>query len=149
MLFARLPDTARDIYYRDIIGNISTSAVRLGDNSVEMEVRVYTEWWIPIQGEDSSLLAPPAAPSAPACWKERVRPCRRHRWQSIRCARLALCAQIETRFPMFGGWKTQWYQGYNLPADRFISAAGDEYTLSIDLGVPFENVVTDKITVCS
>jgi len=91
-LFARLPETATDIYYRDIIGNISTSAVRDGDSAVEME--------------------------------------------------------IETRFPMFGGWKTQWYQGYNLPASKFISVAnGDEYTLSIDLGVPFENVVTDKINV--
>ena len=38
LLTARLPETATDIYYRDIIGNISTSAVREGDDAVEMEV---------------------------------------------------------------------------------------------------------------
>ena len=84
----------------------------------------------------------------------------RWRWRCVRqqaprldllpLCRACVCAwQIETRFPMFGGWKTQWYQGYNLPASRFISQSGDEYTLSIDLGVPFDHVVTDKISVRS
>lgn len=52
---------ASDIYYRDNIGNVSTSTVRhrLG-------------------GVDLSLL---------------------------------------TRFPLYGGWKTSWYQGYNLPTE--------------------------------
>jgi oligosaccharyltransferase complex subunit alpha (ribophorin I) len=66
---------------------------------------------------------------------------------SLPRAAAACTPQIETRFPMFGGWKTQWYQGYNVPAAKFISVAGDEYTLNIDLGVPFESVVTDKISV--
>jgi hypothetical protein len=48
---------------------------------------------------------------------------------------------------MFGGWKTQWYQGYNLPASKFIEVDGNSYTLSIDMGVPFDSVVTDKLTV--
>ena len=119
-LFASLPETATDIYYRDIIGNISTSAVRDGDSAVEMEV-----------GEDGLGCV---------VWGRKE--------SSLSGVCFALLCQIETRFPMFGGWKTQWYQGYNLPASKFISVAnGDEYTLSIDLGVPFENVVTDKINV--
>ena len=56
---ATLPGGAHDIYYRDQIGNISTSAVRHIPGAVEL--------------------------------------------------------RIEPRYPMFGGWKTQFYQGYNVP----------------------------------
>lgn len=50
-----------DIYYRDNIGNVSTSTVRHTVSGVEL-----------------SLLS---------------------------------------RFPMYGGWKNAWYQGYNLPTE--------------------------------
>ncbi|CAN0480393.1 unnamed protein product, partial [Ectocarpus sp. 8 AP-2014] len=50
-----------DIYYRDNIGNISTSAVRHNLGGVELSVL--------------------------------------------------------SRFPMYGGWKNAWYQGYNLPTE--------------------------------
>lgn len=56
---ATLPAGAKDIYYRDQIGNISTSAIRYVPGAVEL--------------------------------------------------------RIEPRFPLFGGWKTQFYQGYNVP----------------------------------
>jgi hypothetical protein len=55
-LVGTLPLQANNIYYRDQIGNISTSYIRTGDGELEME--------------------------------------------------------IETRFPMFGGWQTQFYIGY-------------------------------------
>lgn len=50
-----------DIYYRDNIGNVSTSVTRHSLHGVEL-----------------SLLS---------------------------------------RFPMYGGWKNAWYQGYNLPTE--------------------------------
>ncbi|CAN0521530.1 unnamed protein product, partial [Ectocarpus sp. 8 AP-2014] len=50
-----------DIYYRDNIGNISTSTVRHNVGGVELSVL--------------------------------------------------------SRFPMYGGWKNAWYQGYNLPTE--------------------------------
>lgn len=88
-LKATLPSGASDIYYRDIIGNISTSHVRESEKGMDME--------------------------------------------------------IETRFPMFGGWKTQWYQGYNLPSESVLTHDGDTYTLSIDFASPYEGIVTDNL----
>ena len=55
-----LPAAARDVYYRDEIGNISTSNLWETANDVELTIR--------------------------------------------------------PRFPLFGGWKTHYYIGYNLPS---------------------------------
>jgi hypothetical protein len=82
---------AADIYYRDIIGNISTSHVRRPK---------------------------PAGSSTGAVEME-----------------------IEPRFPLFGGWKTQWYQGYNVPAQHFLATNADgSYTLTFDANVPYAEV---------
>lgn len=84
-LTAVLPAGASDVYYRDVIGNISTSHVR------------------------------------------------------SEAARTVL--EIEPRFPLFGGWKTNWYQGYNVPAGSHVTTNGDgSLTLSIDAHIPYENV---------
>lgn len=84
-LTAVLPPGASDVYYRDVIGNISTSHVR------------------------------------------------------SEAARTVL--EIEPRFPLFGGWKTNWYQGYNVPAGSHVTTNGDgSLTLSIDAHIPYENV---------
>ena len=58
-----------DIYYRDNIGNVSTSTVRHNLAGVDLTV--------------------------------------------------------STRFPMYGGWKTAWYQGYNLPTE--VCCIGDTW----------------------
>lgn len=70
VLYAALPRLATGIYYRDQIGNISSSTVRSADQGVDLT--------------------------------------------------------IETRFPLFGGWKTTFYIGYNIPIqvqDSLISLA--------------------------
>lgn len=64
-----LPSSARDVYYRDEIGNISTSNLREGDEHVEMEIR--------------------------------------------------------PRFPLFGGWKTHYYIGYNVPSYQYLYNRGN------------------------
>ena len=69
-----LPAAARDIYYRDEIGNISTSHLREMDDSVELELR--------------------------------------------------------PRFPLFGGWKTHYYIGYNVPSYQYLYNSGS-YHFSI------------------
>lgn len=56
-----LPAYRSDIYYRDNIGNVSTSSLKYNLDGVELSVL--------------------------------------------------------SRFPMFGGWKNAWYQGYNLPTE--------------------------------
>ncbi|KAA0201921.1 hypothetical protein HAZT_HAZT011980, partial [Hyalella azteca] len=59
-----LPASARDVYYRDEIGNISTSNLRVRDDSVEVDLR--------------------------------------------------------PRFPLFGGWKTHYKLGYNVPSYEYL-----------------------------
>lgn len=70
-----LPSSASDVYYRDEIGNISTSNLLELDDSVELEIR--------------------------------------------------------PRFPIFGGWKTHYYIGYNLPSYNYLFTRGDLYALKM------------------
>lgn len=64
-----LPASAQDVYYRDEIGNISTSHLQVLDDSVEVEIR--------------------------------------------------------PRFPLFGGWKTHYLIGYNLPSYEYLYTLGE------------------------
>ena len=90
-IIGKLPGTARDVYYRDIIGNISSSVLT--------------------QTMSESTL------------------------------------DLSMRFPLYGGWKTNFYIGYNLPISGFVDVEGDRYRLTIDLGTPFGAVNTDELTV--
>ena len=88
----KLPAEAHRIYYRDRIGNISTSQVRHGQSSLQLE--------------------------------------------------------IQTRYPMFGGWKANWYQGYNIPTSAGLAVAADgAYALTMDFGLPYEKVPCDHLEV--
>lgn len=76
-----LPASAQDVYYRDEIGNISTSHLQVLDDSVEVEIR--------------------------------------------------------PRFPLFGGWKTHYIIGYNLPSYEYLYTLGElicELTISFISG---------------
>ncbi|EGT47750.1 hypothetical protein CAEBREN_01836 [Caenorhabditis brenneri] len=81
-----LPAQAKDIYYRDEIGNISTSATRIRADSVDVEIR--------------------------------------------------------PRFPLFGGWKTSYVIGYNLPAEDYLYTKGNQYALKTKL---FDHVFSDVV----
>lgn len=72
-----LPPTASDVYYRDDIGNISTSALRVMDDTVELDLR--------------------------------------------------------PRFPLFGGWKTHYVIGYNVPSYEYLFRRGDNFALNMRL----------------
>ncbi|KAM4650834.1 LOW QUALITY PROTEIN: dolichyl-diphosphooligosaccharide--protein glycosyltransferase subunit 1 [Discoglossus pictus] len=87
-----LPAAAQDVYYRDEIGNISTSHLLILDDSVEMEIR--------------------------------------------------------PRFPLFGGWKTHYMIGYNLPSYEYLYNLGDQYSLKMRLiDHVFDEQVVDSLTV--
>jgi len=87
-----LPSSARDVYYRDEIGNISTSHMLVQDDSVEVELR--------------------------------------------------------PRFPLFGGWQTRYYMGYNVPTYEYLFSKGDRYVLKMRLvDHIFDDFVVDKLTV--
>jgi len=72
-----LPAAARDVYYRDDIGNISTSHMKVMDDAVELDIR--------------------------------------------------------PRFPLFGGWKTHYVIGYNVPSYEYLFYKGDNHVLNIRL----------------
>ena len=92
-LIATLPSEANNIYYRDQIGNISTSDIRDGpDGQLELE--------------------------------------------------------IETRFPLFGGWQTQFYIGYSLPTESCLSVLSDgRLRLNFNFFPPFEDVFVDDMEI--
>uniref|UniRef100_A0AC35GSP5 Dolichyl-diphosphooligosaccharide--protein glycosyltransferase subunit 1 n=1 Tax=Panagrolaimus sp. PS1159 TaxID=55785 RepID=A0AC35GSP5_9BILA len=86
---ATLPAQARDIYYRDQIGNISTSMVRGYDNRVEVDMR--------------------------------------------------------PRFPLLGGWRTNYIFGYNVPSSEFLYSSGSSFALKIPLIHPlYDNMLIEK-----
>jgi len=90
-----LPVDARDIYYRDEIGNISTSAVSATDR--------------------------------------------------------ALLLELTPRFPLFGGWKTKFYMGYDLPLQYYLFndvQDSSRFMLNISFAKDFTtDVVIDQLTV--
>ncbi|KAG8228540.1 hypothetical protein J437_LFUL008997 [Ladona fulva] len=85
-----LPASASDVYYRDQIGNISTSHMRILSDSVELDVR--------------------------------------------------------PRFPLFGGWKTHYVIGYNVPSYEYLFNSGDDYLLKMRLlDHAFDDMVVDEL----
>lgn len=85
-----LPASARDVYYRDEIGNISTSNLLNQDDSVEVELR--------------------------------------------------------PRFPLFGGWQTRYYLGYNLPAYQYLYQKGGNFALKMRvIDHVFDDFVVDNL----
>merc|ERR1711936_1241737 len=72
-----LPASANGVYYRDEIGNISTSAMRVLDDAVELDLR--------------------------------------------------------PRFPLFGGWKTHYVMGYNVPSYEYLYNSGNDFVLQMRL----------------
>jgi len=87
-----LPASAKDVYYRDEIGNISTSHLHETDDGVELELR--------------------------------------------------------PRFPLFGGWKTNYYIGYNIPSYQYLFNAGDQYALVMKfVDHVYDDQLVDHLTV--
>jgi oligosaccharyltransferase complex subunit alpha (ribophorin I) len=88
-LKATLPLHSSDIYYRDQIGNISTSMVRSYDNRIEVE--------------------------------------------------------IKPRFPLLGGWRTNYILGYNVPSKEFLYSSGSNYALKMPLiHSLYDNMIIEK-----
>ena len=90
-LSGKLPRRAKNIYYRDQIGNISSSAMVFKKDHIAFDV--------------------------------------------------------STRFPMFGGWQTQFYIGYSLPAEVALSINEESgrYSLVVDFFTIFKNVWVENL----
>lgn len=86
-----LPAAATDVYYRDEIGNISTSHMKVLADSVELDLR--------------------------------------------------------PRFPLFGGWKTKYMIGYNVPSYEYLYNSGDQFLLKLRvMDHIFDDMVVDNLT---
>lgn len=85
-----LPKDAMNVYYRDQIGNVSTSRLRKTDTRQELE--------------------------------------------------------FKPRFPIFGGWKTQWYLGYSVPTHSVLSRSGDKFKLETDFSTSLDGAAVDDLT---
>jgi oligosaccharyltransferase complex subunit alpha (ribophorin I) len=56
---------------------------------------------------------------------------------------------IVPRFPIFGGWKTTWYTGYNVPLDGYLRriANTEKYILKVPVIVPLKEASYEDIEV--
>lgn len=91
-LIAKLPKLANNIYYRDQIGNISSSKIKIKDEFLELT--------------------------------------------------------INPRFPMYGGWKTEFYIGYSLPSETSLFIQDDgTYLLKFNFNSIFQDVLTEDMEI--
>ncbi|ETO28595.1 hypothetical protein RFI_08539, partial [Reticulomyxa filosa] len=56
--------------------------------------------------------------------------------------------EIKPRYPLYGGWKTDFTIGYGVPSQDLITFDTDTYvhTLNLSFGIPFREPVTDLLT---
>jgi len=55
---------------------------------------------------------------------------------------------VETRFPIFGGWQTQFYLGYSIPTEVSLFVGDDgRYQLKFDFFTVFKDVWIDDIEI--
>lgn len=58
--------------------------------------------------------------------------------------------KIQPRFPIMGGWKTTWNQGYSLPSKHYIRYRNDDhnvYVFNTQLSHQFREIVAEEFTV--
>lgn len=93
-LVTTLPGSATNIYYRDQIGNISTSDMRTDKNG-DIELN------------------------------------------------------IQARFPIFGGWQTQFYLGYMIPTESslFVDSETGKFNLKFDYYTAFNDVWVEEMEI--
>lgn len=55
---------------------------------------------------------------------------------------------LRPRFPLFGGWKTHYTIGYNVPSFEYLFNSGDQYALKMRvIDHVFDDMVVEKATV--
>ena len=57
--------------------------------------------------------------------------------------------EIKPRFPVMGGWKTSWSQGYLFPADKYISyneQDSTQYVFTTQLSHQYEGITAEDFT---
>ena len=56
-------------------------------------------------------------------------------------------AELRPRFPLYGGWKTEFTFGYSLPLRSILTKGKGSNQLEASFTSPFDRVVVDDLTV--
>lgn len=65
----------------------------------------------------------------------------------MRIKKDAVELDLRPRFPLFGGWKTHYTLGYNVPSYEYLYHSGDQYLLKMRLiDHIYDDMVVDKVT---
>ena len=56
-------------------------------------------------------------------------------------------AEVRPRFPLYGGWKTEFTFGYSLPLSSIMTRVKGGIQLEAPFSTPFEHVVVDDLIV--
>jgi oligosaccharyltransferase complex subunit alpha (ribophorin I) len=55
--------------------------------------------------------------------------------------------EIVPRYPLYGGWKSQWYHGYNVPLSNSLKVAADgTFILNFLFVAPYPDATIDDFT---
>ncbi|KAH0924044.1 hypothetical protein HID58_024062 [Brassica napus] len=122
-LLAVLPPRVNSVYYRDNIGNISTSHLRTGFKKVYLCCPLL---FISshLGSNISSLQDSPKALTIQRCELE-----------------------FEPRYPLFGGWKATFIIGYRVPLEDYLFEAPDgRRYLNFTFGCPLVETIVNKLT---
>ena len=72
-------------------------------------------------------------------------------WQGVVChCRFGpsnVFAELRPRFPLYGGWKTEFTFGYSLPLNTLLSKVKGKNQLEASFSSPFDRLVVDDLTV--
>ena len=56
--------------------------------------------------------------------------------------------ELRPRYPLFGGWKYKWHQGYDVPLDFYlVKKSGNDYTVDISFTPPIQNLTIENLRV--
>ena len=58
-----------------------------------------------------------------------------------------MLAELRPRFPLYGGWKTEFTFGYSLPLSAVLTKVKGGNQLEASFTSPFDRVVVDDLTV--
>lgn len=60
---------------------------------------------------------------------------------------MSKCQYAPSRYPLFGGWKTSYVIGYNVPSFEYLYNKGNDYALKMRVfDHVFDNIVVEKLT---
>ncbi|MBA0696927.1 hypothetical protein Goari_003444, partial [Gossypium aridum] len=137
-LLARLPPRVHSVYYRDEIGNISSSHLRT--DSLKNGRRFIALCVLNARCFDYSV--------ANVVSSFMIMHLHLNAAFAIIPVEAKSELEIEPRYPLFGGWKATFVIGYGLPLQDFLfESSDDKRYLNFTFGCPLIGMVVDKLTI--